>query len=265
MERAEDIKRIEAVKTGMADKHSPKPRKLLGGKPVTGKRRPDWWDLAILALQVTILVVVILLVRGLGREGRGQRAVLTTEVESLNRELEAADEKIASVAGEVADLNQFLASQTARDIILLKILILSPDIDQDLARAIAGNLHHYAEVYGQDPDLALAIMAIESNFKPEAVSSAGAIGLMQVMPQWKKVLGIKQELNEVETSIKYGLVILNFYREMYKDLEMALTAYNRGPGPVDMALMRGRDPRNDYAAKVLKVHRRLQELRIGEW
>jgi soluble lytic murein transglycosylase-like protein len=90
----------------------------------------------------------------------------------------------------------------------------------------------------------------------------GAIGLMQVMPQWEKVLGIQGSLKDPEISIKYGLQVLGFYMEMYKDLEMALTAYNRGPGPVDMALMRGRDPKNQYAPRVLKVYERLKKLSL---
>ena len=59
------------------------------------------------------------------------------------------------------------------------------------------------------------------------------------------------------------LQVLSFYMEMYKDIEMALTAYNRGPGPVDMALMRGKDPKNKYAPQVLKVYDRLKSLSVS--
>ena len=85
---------------------------------------------------------------------------------------------------------------------------------------------------------------------------------MQVMPQWEKVLGIQGSLKDPEVSIKYGMQVLGFYMEMYKDIEMALTAYNRGPGPVDMALMRGKNPKNGYAPQVLKVYERLKSLSI---
>ena len=105
-------------------------------------------------------------------------------------------------------------------------------------------------------------MNVESRFNPNAVSSAGAVGLMQVMPQWEKVLGISGSLKDPEVSIKYGLEIFGFYMEMYKDIEMALTAYNRGPGPVDVALMRGKDPKNTYAPTVLKVYGRLKGLSL---
>src|SRR5262249_30880101 len=116
--------------------------------------------------------------------------------------------------------------------------------------------------YGRDSNLVLAMIATESAFNPKAVSSAGALGLMQVMPQWKKVLGIDGDLQDVELSIRYGLQILGFYSEMYKDLEMALTAYNRGPGPVDMALMKGHDPKNKYAPRVLTTYERLKRLSV---
>ncbi len=153
---------------------------------------------------------------------------------------------------------------TAEDTIFLKMVILKPDLDLSLAKEIAQHINHYAGVHGQDPDLVLALMATESSFDPNAVSNMGATGLMQVMPHWKKVLGITEDLKDPETSIKYGLQILGFYKEMYKETELALTAYNRGPGPVDMALMRERDHRNGYSDKVLKVYEKLKAIKVGK-
>ena len=65
-----------------------------------------------------------------------------------------------------------------------------------------------------------------------------------------------------DRNIKYGLQVLGFYLEMYQDLEMALTAYNRGPGPVDAALVKGRNPNNGYAPKVLSTYERLKKLNV---
>jgi soluble lytic murein transglycosylase-like protein len=92
----------------------------------------------------------------------------------------------------------------------------------------------------------------------------GAVGLMQVMPQWAKILGITEPLTDPETSIRFGLQILGFYKAMYKDLETALTAYNRGPGAVDFALMKGQNPHNRYAPRVLKTYEELKTLQVGE-
>ena len=171
-------------------------------------------------------------------------------------------EDTRAIKAEATDLRQYVASSSAEQVVFLKILVLKPDIDLALARNIARHTHHYAAIFKRDPDLVLAIIAEESRFDPNAISPVGAVGLMQVMPQWEKVLGISGSLKDPEVAIKYGLEVFGFYMEMYKDIEMALTAYNRGPGPVDVALMRGKDPKNLYAPKVMKVYERLKRLGI---
>jgi soluble lytic murein transglycosylase-like protein len=187
-------------------------------------------------------------------------AVTSRQTTVLMERADALDEQARAIRAEGLDLRQYVASNSAEQVIFLKMLVLKPDLDPALARTIARHVHYYASLYKRDPDLVLAIIAEESRFNPNAVSPVGAIGLMQVMPQWEKVLGISGSLKDPEVSIKYGLQVLGFYMEMYKDIEMALTAYNRGPGPVDMALMHGKDPKNKYAPEVLKVYERLKKL-----
>lgn len=191
----------------------------------------------------------------------GSGALSRTVGDLSNRVGEVA-EQTRAIRGEATELRQYVASSSAEQVMFLKVLVLKPDIDPALARVIARHARTYAALYKRDPDLVLAIIAEESRFDPNAVSSAGAVGLMQVMPQWEKVLGIAGSLKDPEVSIKYGLQVLGFYMEMYKDIEMALTAYNRGPGPVDVALMKGKDPKNLYAPKVLKVYERLRRLTV---
>src|SRR4051812_7459382 len=187
-------------------------------------------------------------------------SVISRQAGDIGGKVGELAEMSTAIKAEGTELRQYVASSSAEQVIFLKILILKPDIDLPLARAIAKHAHHYGELYKRDPDLVLAIIAEESRFNPNAVSPVGAIGLMQVMPQWEKVLGISGSLKDPEVSIKYGLEILGFYMEMYKDIELALTAYNRGPGPVDVAMMRGKDPKNRYAPEVLKVYERLKKL-----
>jgi len=176
----------------------------------------------------------------------------------------ALESKTEALAVEMEKLRHFVASKTSEDVIHLKMSILKPDLDPKLSSNIAKLIHRYAGIHHQDVDLILAIMYIESQFDPGAVSNKGAMGLMQVMPQWQKVLGMPGDLADPETSIKYGLQILGFYQEMYKDLDMALTAYNRGPGPVDMALMKGKTYKNGYAAKVMGVYQRLKAMTVAQ-
>ena len=187
-------------------------------------------------------------------------SVIARQASDIGTRIGDLAEQSVAIKAEGSELRQYVESSSAEQVIFLKILVLKPDVDVTLARTIARHAHHYGALYKRDPDLVLAIIAEESRFNPNAVSPVGAVGLMQVMPQWEKVLGISGSLKDPEVSIKYGLEVLGFYLEMYKDLEMALTAYNRGPGPVDMALMRGKDPKNRYAPEVLKVYERLKRL-----
>jgi hypothetical protein len=185
------------------------------------------------------------------------------EIAAVSKKTEELATETAGLKTESQNLRQSLMSSMSEDVIFLKVLILKPDIEPKLAREIARAIHRYCQMYERDANLVLAIIEVESNFNPKAVSHMGALGLMQVMPQWKKVLGIDGNLADVETSIKYGLQVLGFYLEMYKDLELALTAYNRGPGPVDFALMRQQDPKNKYAPRVLAEYEKLKKLSVS--
>jgi len=83
-----------------------------------------------------------------------------------------------------------------------------------------------------DPDLVLALMQVESKFDRFAVSSAGAQGLMQVMPFWRIEIGRPQDnLTQIETNIRYGTTILAQYLvEARGDLIDALARYNGSRG-----------------------------------
>ena len=143
-----------------------------------------------------------------------------------------------------------------------KILILEPSIDHGLAYGIATSVVKHAEAFGHDPNFVLAMIKVESrHFDPKSESTAGAIGLMQVLPQWLKNQGMQDaDLTDIDVNIELGLRVFGFYMEMYNDLEKALTAYNRGPGPVDWADRFGRDPRNGYAASILEVFEELKKI-----
>lgn len=159
----------------------------------------------------------------------------------------------------LVDVRTAVSSHAREESLFLKMLILKPALDQTLARRIARSVQEECMLFGQDPNLVLAIMANESDFNPNIVSNVGAVGLMQVMPHWKKVLNL-QELNDPEVSIHAGIQILAFYQQMYRDLELALTAYNRGPGPVDYALVKGTSSANGYATKILATWAKLKAL-----
>lgn len=82
------------------------------------------------------------------------------------------------------------------------------------------------------PELILAVIETESNFDQYAISVAGAIGLMQIMPFWLDEIGRPNDnLLHIDTNLRYGCTILKFYLDKEKgDLRRALGRYNGSLG-----------------------------------
>ena len=112
-----------------------------------------------------------------------------------------------------------------------------------------------AERYGLAPDLVLAVVAVESNFEPRAISKKGARGLMQLMPATAGDLGVADALDpatNLDGGARYLQALLHLYRG---DLRKALAAYNAGPGAV--ARHGGVPPyreTQEYVRKVMKQY-----------
>ena len=89
-----------------------------------------------------------------------------------------------------------------------------------------------AERYGMDADLIHCVVAIESNFNPKAVSPKKASGLMQLLPQTAAQYHVKN-IFDPEENINAGTQYLRELLGKYKNLTLALAAYNAGPERVD--------------------------------
>ena len=93
-------------------------------------------------------------------------------------------------------------------------------------------IKHYCQLYDVDPELVKIVIRKESEFNPRAVSSSGAIGLMQLMPETARSLGVKDPYNareNIKGGVKYLSHLLGVFRQ---DLELTLAAYHAGPGLV---------------------------------
>ncbi len=87
---------------------------------------------------------------------------------------------------------------------------------------------HAAHLYGLDPALLKAIARAESNFDPQAVSPKGALGLMQLMPETAQIYGVKDPFDPQESVLAAAAYLRDLLAE-FKDLRLALAAYNAGP------------------------------------
>lgn len=89
------------------------------------------------------------------------------------------------------------------------------------------------EKFSVDPALLKAVARAESCFNPEAVSSAGAKGLMQLMPGTAKAMGVKNILDKQQNLIGGAQYLAAMLARYSSNKQLALAAYNAGPGNVD--------------------------------
>jgi soluble lytic murein transglycosylase-like protein len=90
-----------------------------------------------------------------------------------------------------------------------------------------------AEKYNVDVNLLKAMAKVESNFDASATSSAGAMGIMQLMPSTAKGLGISDAYDAYDNIMGGAKIISQYLKKYSGDTSLALAAYNAGGGNVD--------------------------------
>lgn len=106
-------------------------------------------------------------------------------------------------------------------------------------------VYKYSEQYSVPPEIIFAVIKAESGFDCAVESKAGAIGLMQIMPDTFEWLG-KYQLREnyppamlydPDTNIKYGTYYLRYLYDRFESWDLAFAAYNAGPARIDSWLL----------------------------
>ncbi|OGT99955.1 MAG: hypothetical protein A2079_04510 [Geobacteraceae bacterium GWC2_48_7] len=129
-----------------------------------------------------------------------------------------------------------------------------PSMDQKGSQWLDPIIEKASRRYGVDVSLIKAVIKTESNFNPNAVSHAGARGLMQLMPATARSLGVNDSFDP-EQNIMAGTRFLGDLLNRYNgDLDSALAAYNWGPGNVDKRPDRLPRETREYLVNVKRLY-----------
>jgi soluble lytic murein transglycosylase len=126
-------------------------------------------------------------------------------------------------------------------------------IYEDNQRKYDTMLFDVAKKYQLDPKLLKAIVQIESDFNPNAISEDGAMGLMQLMPEKARELNVSNAFNPRE-NVEAGARYFSWLLRKYGDITMALAAYNAGEEAV--ATYQGVPPYPETQEYIQKVQAR---------
>lgn len=125
--------------------------------------------------------------------------------------------------------------------VLVVILTRDPLQKQLYPRHYTEYVTRYAEKYDVPANLIYAVIDTESDFRADAISPVGAVGLMQLMPvtfEWLTEYQLRENLparniSDPETNVRYGVFYLRWLYDRYGHWEEACAAYNAGHGKVD--------------------------------
>jgi soluble lytic murein transglycosylase-like protein len=154
---------------------------------------------------------------------------------AIQKQMGTSDAGTFFVLPRAANLGTITGTVAAPLSIVPPILPVGPECDPLPAPEVESLVGETAERDGLSADLLRSVMKQESGFRPCAVSSKGAMGLMQLMPATAEELGIMDPFDaasNLDGGARFLKQLLNRYGG---DLPKALGAYNAGPSKVDAA------------------------------
>ena len=162
----------------------------------------------------------------------------------------------------------------SRDLVRIYSIVKAhrPEIRDGEAWQIAETILEESSKRKLDAFLISAVIQVESGFQHTAVSPSGARGLMQIMPETGRALtralrhemGVRDAAFKPEwldnpfVNIRLGVYYLHDLKKQFRDLNLALTAYNFGPAEIQNRLENNLELSSEYAGNVLQAYRNLK-------
>ena len=208
--------------------------------PVARRMVASWRNSRPLVMLLTLSSAMFMFGAAMTNEPRLQQTKVALEhrVRSAESSLKAREGELELARLELSRLT-FIIDQSRR---------------YRIPADLAADIYDIALSERIDPALAFSLVRVESEFTRTAISSAGAVGFTQLMPEtatWLQPGLTYNQLFDRRTNLRLGFRYLRMMLEQYDgDLKLALLAYNRGPARVDEILNAGGNPSNGYDRRV---------------
>lgn len=186
-------------------------------------------------------------------------------------------EQFTEIYMQLQELTGMISNEVKREYYITKavkeISKNNSTLDSKSIYEISKTIYEEAVKYDFNPLLITAIIKIESNYDPKAVSDSFAYGLCQVRrfiaPELAENIGIKWEgaektLLDPNKNIKIGVFYLSMLNRNFNDLKTAIIAYNQGPYAVQERLTNNQELPDSYVNKVLNYYASLKGFSLEE-
>ncbi|MBM4261198.1 MAG: lytic transglycosylase domain-containing protein [Deltaproteobacteria bacterium] len=174
---------------------------------------------------------------------------------------------------------QFIEKPKPKDLVKIYSIVRSnrPDISDTEAWQVSEVILQESAKHAFDPMLVLAVIEVESRFQYKAISPVGARGIMQIMPDTGKFLstldigrrqGLSAEtfrtelLDDPILNIKLGVFYLHDLKRHFRNLNLALIAYNRGPTEIQTRLDNNEQLPDGYANLVMTAYQKYRKAKL---
>jgi hypothetical protein len=212
-----------------------------------------------------------------------QNEKIVSRIEDLSIEIKKysqvkiSREQFTEIYMQLQELTGMISNEVKREYYITKavkeISKNNSTLDSKSIYEISKTIYEEAVKYDFNPLLITAIIKIESNYDPKAVSDSFAYGLCQVRrfiaPELAENIGIKWEgaektLFDPNKNIKIGVFYLSMLNRNFNDLKTAIIAYNQGPYAVQERLTNNQELPDNYVNKVLNYYASLKGFSLEE-